>query len=95
MMEDHIVDSLGVGIGILGEQGPESIHTVFNKLGRIYANITNGVARLKSMVTPPRKRIMCRMMKQFPYFFVNYTGERIVSLCALLNQQPSSLAVSS
>lgn len=60
MMEDHVVDFIslwGVGIGMLGEQGTESIHTVFNQLGRTYANITNGVARLKSMVTEHHRQV--------------------------------------
>ena len=46
MMEDHVVDFVGewgICIGMLGEQGAESIHTVFNQLARTYANITNGV----------------------------------------------------
>ena len=37
MMEDHVVDFVSqwrVGIGMLGEQGAESIHTVFNQLGQ-------------------------------------------------------------
>ena len=41
----------GVGLGMLGEQGAESIHTVFNQLRRTYANIPNRVAQLKSIVT--------------------------------------------
>ena len=60
MMEDHVVDfisSWGVGIGMLGEQGAKSIHTVFNQLGRTYANITNGVAKLKSMVTEHHRQV--------------------------------------
>ena len=60
MMEDHVVDFVGewgVGIGMLGEQGAESIHTIFNQLARTYANITNGVERLKSMVTEHNRQI--------------------------------------
>ena len=60
MMEDHVVDFISqwrVGIGMLGEQGAESIHTVFNQLGRTYANITNGVERLKSIVTEHQRQI--------------------------------------
>ena len=33
--------------GVLGEQGAESIHTIFNQLERTYSNITNKVDRLK------------------------------------------------
>lgn len=60
MMEDHVVDFVSqwrVGIGMLGEQGAESIHTVFNQLGRTYANMTNGVERLKSMVTEHHRQV--------------------------------------
>ena len=50
MMEDHVVDFISqwrVGLGMMGGQGAESIHTVFNQLNRTYANITNKVARFK------------------------------------------------
>ena len=60
MMEEHVVDfmsSWGVGIGMLGDQGAESIGTVFNQLGHTYANITNGVAKLKSVVTEHHRQV--------------------------------------
>ena len=46
-----------VGMGMLGEQGAESIHTIFNQLDRTYVNITNGVQRLKSMMTEHYRQI--------------------------------------
>ncbi len=42
MLEDHVVDFMRqrrAGFGLLGEQGAESIHTVYNQLYRVYANI--------------------------------------------------------
>lgn len=39
MVEDHIVPFIqqwGIGIGMLGEQGAESIHARFNQLERTY-----------------------------------------------------------
>ena len=60
MVEDHIVDFLRqwkVGIGMLGEQGAESIHTTFNQLERTYSNMPNDVQRLKSMVTEHYRQI--------------------------------------
>ena len=41
MIEGHVnvvdfIGEWGVGIGMLGEQGAESIHTVFNQLARTY-----------------------------------------------------------
>ena len=53
MLEDHIVTFIQlwrVGLGMLGEQGAESIHTRFNQLEWTYASMRNGVERLKSMV---------------------------------------------
>ena len=54
MVEDHIVEFIRqwkVGLGLLAEQGAESIHTVFNQLERTYSSMPNKVERLKSMVT--------------------------------------------
>ena len=50
MMEDNVVDFIDiwkVGIGMLGEQGAESIHTTFNQLTYTYANMMNDVEWLK------------------------------------------------
>lgn len=50
ILEDHVVPWMkewGVGFGLMGEQGAESIHTYFNQLGRIYNSIPNPVQRLK------------------------------------------------
>ena len=53
MLEKRVVDWLGewkLGLGLMGEQGAESIHAYFNNLKRSYSNITNGVERLRCMM---------------------------------------------
>ena len=53
MLEDHVVPFIRmwrVGLGMMGEQGAESIHSRFNTLGRTYSSMKNSVERLKSMV---------------------------------------------
>ena len=53
MLEDHVVPFLRqwrVGLGVMGEQGAESIHARFNTLQRTYANMTSKVDRLKCMM---------------------------------------------
>ena len=60
MIEDHVVEFISgrkVDMGMLGEQGAESIHTVFNQLHRTYANINNGVERHKSMATEHHRQV--------------------------------------
>ena len=60
MLEDHVSSFIGdwrVGVGMLGEQGVESIHTVFNTLERTYSSMTNKVQRLKSMVMEHHRQI--------------------------------------
>ena len=50
---EAVVDWLGewkLGLGLMGEQGAESIHAYFNNLKRSYSNITNGVERLRCMM---------------------------------------------
>ena len=44
------IQQWAVGLGMLGEQGAESIHARFNELQRTYNNMANGVERLKAMV---------------------------------------------
>ncbi len=46
-----------VGLGMLGEQGAESIHAHFNHLERIYANMRNGVTRLQSTVAEHHRQV--------------------------------------
>lgn len=53
MLEEHVVPWLkkwGVGFGLLGEQGIESIHAHFNSLGRTYRSIPEEVTRLRQLM---------------------------------------------
>ena len=53
MLEEHIAPFIKrwrVGLGLMSEQGAESIHARFNTLQRTYINITNSVNRLKYMM---------------------------------------------
>ena len=53
ILEKHVVDWLNewkVGLGLMGEQGAESIHAYFNNLKGSYRNIANGVDRLRCMM---------------------------------------------
>ena len=53
IFEEHVIPFITqwrVGLGIMGEQGAESIHARFNTLERTYSNMTNPVQRLKCMV---------------------------------------------
>lgn len=66
MLEDHTVDFLRqwrVGFGMLSEQGAESIHTVFNQLSRTYANIHNGIDRLRQVMTEHHRRT-CPLLRK-------------------------------
>lgn len=52
LLEEHTVPllrTLGVGIGLLGEQGAESIHAAFNKYEQTYKNIPSSLQRLKTI----------------------------------------------
>ena len=60
MLEDHILPFLEkwrVGFGLMGEQGAESIHTAFNQLNQVYANIHNGVDRLHYIMVEHHRRV--------------------------------------
>ena len=53
LLEGHVVPSMrrfGVGLGLLGEQGAESIHAEFNKLSITFSSIVRELDRLKMIV---------------------------------------------
>ena len=53
MMEDHVVPWIRkwkFGLGFHGEQGAESIHSVFNSLKRTYNNVHSPVERLQRIM---------------------------------------------
>lgn len=52
LLEDHTVPlmaQLGVGIGLLGEHGAESIHSAFNNYEQTFKNIPEPLRRLKTV----------------------------------------------
>ena len=54
ILECHVADWLekwGVGLGLMGEQGAESVHTSINQIERSYLNIPNTVDRLLRVTT--------------------------------------------
>ncbi len=64
VLEDHVVKFLRqwrLGFGLMGEQGAESIHTVYNQLNRVYANMYDGVQRL-CQVTIEHHRRTCPVL---------------------------------
>ena len=53
LLEDHVVPWVqrwGVGAGLMGEQGAESIHSHINKLEGMYRTIPNHLKRLEYLV---------------------------------------------
>ena len=53
LLEDHAVqwaNTYHVGFGLLGEQGAESIHAKFNRLGSVFAPIRDRVENLLCIV---------------------------------------------
>ena len=54
LLEDHMVPFLrqwnGVGYGLMGEQGAESVHAEFNSLLCHYTNIPDQVERLRCVL---------------------------------------------
>ena len=54
LLEDHLLPCIrrfGVGLGLLGEQGGESIHHQLNVLNTTFNSIRNNIDRLKTVVT--------------------------------------------
>jgi len=69
MMESHIVPFLkqwGVGLGLMGEQGAESIHAAINGINRSYSNIPDKVKRLKCILDEHHRRVCPILVEQQP-----------------------------
>ena len=70
LFEDHVVlfiRQCRVGLGVMGEQGAESIHDRFNVLERTYSNMPNKVNRLKCMVADHFRQVFpANIVKQPP-----------------------------
>ena len=53
MLEEHVIPWLErhhLGFGLLGEQGVESIHAHFNRLGRTYGKMPDPVEQLRQLM---------------------------------------------
>ena len=53
MLEDHVmkwIETTGFGMGLMGEQGGESAHSVFNALKRTYWGMPDPIKRLNSIM---------------------------------------------
>ena len=53
LLESHVVSSIkrfGVGLGMLGEQGGESLHAEFNLLATTFSSVVRDLDRLKMIV---------------------------------------------
>ena len=60
ILEHHVVEFIrmwGTGLGMMSEQGAESIHVQFNQLAKTYANMVNPVERLQSMMAEHFRQI--------------------------------------
>ena len=57
MLERHIVKQIKKEMGLLGEQGAESIHSNFNTIERSYAGIPNKKNRLLRVTQEHHLRI--------------------------------------
>ena len=60
MLECHVpgwMEKWGVGLGLRGEQGAESIHTSFNSIEQSYWSMPNLVDRLFQIVQEHHRRI--------------------------------------
>ena len=69
MLEDHVVPFIRkwrVGLGMLNEQGAESIHARFNTLQRTYGSMQNKVERLKCTVKEHFRQICPDNLSRMP-----------------------------
>lgn len=78
ILEEHVVPWLkkwGVGLGLMGEQGAESIHAYFNSLARTYHSIPDRVERLKAMLREHSLHSTPSLAAQRPPIKKRKTGE--------------------
>ena len=69
MLEDHVVPFIRqwrVGLGVMGEQGAESIHNRFNVLERTYSNMPDKVNQLKCMVADHFRQVCLANIVELP-----------------------------
>ena len=69
LLEDHATqwaNATHVGFGLLGEQGDESIHAKFNRLGLAFAPIKDKVKQLQCIVKEHRLSIELQIVVAIP-----------------------------
>lgn len=69
MLEVHVVPWLrqyGVGLGLMGEQGAESIHAAINSIKKAYTNIPDKVKRLECILHEHHRQVCPTLAKQQP-----------------------------
>lgn len=60
ILEQHVVPWIkkwGVGLGLMGEQGAESIHAAVNSITPAYVNIPDRVQRLKCILQEHHRQV--------------------------------------
>ena len=68
-MEMHMVPWLKehkIGLGLMGEQGAESIHAAVNNIKRAYANMPDKVSRLKCILKEHHRQVCPIQAQQQP-----------------------------
>jgi len=69
MLEDHMIPWLEqwhVGMGLMGEQGAESIHAAFNRTERRYTNMPEKVERMKCLMTEHHRQVCPPLVDKQP-----------------------------
>lgn len=69
MLEAHVVPAIqhyGVGLGLMGEQGAESIHAAINAIKRSYSNMPEKVMRLECIVKEHHRQVCPTLAIQKP-----------------------------
>ena len=69
LLEMHIVPWVrqhGVGLGLMGEQGAESIHASVNGIKAAYTNIPDKVKRLECILREHHRHVCPTLAKQRP-----------------------------
>lgn len=62
ILEQHWIKKWGVGLGLMGEQGAESIHAAINAITPAYVNIPDRVHRLKCILQEHHRQV-CPILK--------------------------------
>jgi hypothetical protein len=69
MLEAHVIPwlrSYGVGLGLMGEQGAESIHAAINGIKKAYSNIPDRVSQLQCILREHHRQVCPTLAIQKP-----------------------------